>query len=137
MLARLGESVAALLADGIASSFVLIVRGDVADGGVQPDGVVLGPDVVQLGVELTGVADLLRASTSTASSDPAAAISSGARPVALPSRAIGVTATSTSFRPMLSMLTPVRCPHQSPGLLSSGSEGAGDGPHVSAVPSGI
>ena len=53
-----------------------------------------------------------RASTSAASSDPAAAISNGARPAALPSRAIGATATSTSFQPMLSMLAPVRCPHQ-------------------------
>ncbi len=60
VLACAGEPVAAGLADGITSAFVLVAGGDVADGCVQPDGVVLGLDVVQLGVELAGVADLLQ-----------------------------------------------------------------------------
>ena len=57
---RPGDSVAAGLADGFASAFVFVVGGDVADGGVQPDGVVLGPDPVELAVEFAGVADLLQ-----------------------------------------------------------------------------
>ena len=49
-----------MLADAITSAFVFVVGGDVADAGVPVDGVVLRPDAVQLGVELTGVADLLQ-----------------------------------------------------------------------------
>src|SRR6516225_2295697 len=36
------------------------VAADLADGGVQPDGVVLGPDPVELEVEFARVADLLQ-----------------------------------------------------------------------------
>ena len=44
------EPVATPLADGVASPFVLVSGGDVADRGVQPDGVVLVPDAVQFSV---------------------------------------------------------------------------------------
>ena len=54
-----GEAIAAGLADRVAVSVVFVVGGDVADAGVQPDGVVLLADLVQFEVELAGVADLL------------------------------------------------------------------------------
>ena len=52
------EPVAAGLADRVAPALVLVVGGDVADRGVQSDGVVLDLHAVELGVELAGVADL-------------------------------------------------------------------------------
>jgi hypothetical protein len=55
-----GEAVAAGLADGVAAAVVFVVGGDVADAGVQPDGVVLGLDAVVFEGELAGVAGLLR-----------------------------------------------------------------------------
>jgi hypothetical protein len=54
------QSVAAVLADGLASSFVFVVGGDVADRGMQPDRVVLGADPGEFGVEFAGVGDPLQ-----------------------------------------------------------------------------
>jgi hypothetical protein len=45
------------LADSFAATFVLVVGGDVADPGVQPDGVVVLADDGQLGTQGGGVAD--------------------------------------------------------------------------------
>ena len=45
--------------DGLTASFVFVLGGDVADRGVQPDRVVLGPDAVEVGGEVGGVGDLL------------------------------------------------------------------------------
>lgn len=42
------ESVAAFLPDGIASSFVFVIRCDIADRGVQPCAVVFVADPVEL-----------------------------------------------------------------------------------------
>lgn len=43
--------------DGLAESLVFLGGGDVADRGVEADFVVLGPDTVEFGGELAGVAD--------------------------------------------------------------------------------
>ena len=51
------EPLAAGLADLGAAAAVLVVGGDIADPGVQPDGVVVGTDHLQFGAELVGVAD--------------------------------------------------------------------------------
>jgi hypothetical protein len=56
--ACLGES-AAPRSDPYTSSFVFVVRGYIADAGVQPDAVVFGPFEVEFGFELAGVGDLL------------------------------------------------------------------------------
>ena len=45
------ESGLAGLADGFASSFVFVVRADIADAGVEPDPVVVRPDDLQLGAQ--------------------------------------------------------------------------------------
>ena len=55
-----GESVTAGLADGVSAAVVFVVGGDVADAGVQPDGVVLDPDAVEFGGKVAGVTDLLQ-----------------------------------------------------------------------------
>jgi len=55
-----GEAVAAGLADGFASTVVLVVGGDVADPGVQPLGVVLLSGVVEFEGEFARVTDLLQ-----------------------------------------------------------------------------
>jgi len=60
VLACPGEPVAAFPADGITSAFVFVVGGDVADRGVQAHSVVFQAHLVELGVELAGVADLLQ-----------------------------------------------------------------------------
>ena len=60
----MGEPVAACLTDGIAFAFVFVVGRDVADAGVQPDGVVLYS---------------ARARSSSASSSPGSRIFSSAR----------------------------------------------------------
>jgi hypothetical protein len=54
------KSLAAGLADLGAAAGVLIVGGDVADAGVQPDGVVVGADHLQFGAQLVGVADVFQ-----------------------------------------------------------------------------
>src|SRR5512132_642109 len=54
------KSLAAGRADLGAAAAVLIVGGDVADPGVQPDGVVVGADHLQFSAELVGVAELLQ-----------------------------------------------------------------------------
>jgi len=54
------QAVASGLAQGVAAAMVLVVGGDVADAGVQPDGVVLLADRVQLQCQLGGVVDLLQ-----------------------------------------------------------------------------
>src|SRR5262245_14005969 len=48
---RLFEPGLALFADGFTSSFVFVVRGDVADPGVQPDAVVVLADHGDLGAQ--------------------------------------------------------------------------------------
>ncbi len=48
-LAGLLEAGLAGLADRLAASFMLVIRGHVADAGVQPDGVVVLPDDRDLG----------------------------------------------------------------------------------------
>ena len=53
----LGEAFTACLTDGFASSFMLVVGGDVADCFVQADGVVLGPNACQFGLEDGRVGD--------------------------------------------------------------------------------
>jgi hypothetical protein len=60
VLACLGESVAALGADGLTSSLVFVVGCDVADRGMQPDCVVFKPCAFELGFEFAGMADLLQ-----------------------------------------------------------------------------
>jgi hypothetical protein len=50
-------SLPAGLGDLGAAAAVLVVGGDIADPGVQPDGVVVGADHLQFGAELVGVAD--------------------------------------------------------------------------------
>lgn len=52
--------VAALLVDGITSTFVFVVWGHVPDAGVQTDCVVLQLDSVEFGAQLGGVADLFQ-----------------------------------------------------------------------------
>src|SRR5688572_3875926 len=42
-----------------AAAAVLVVGGDIADAGVQPDGVVVGADHLQFSAELVGVTDLV------------------------------------------------------------------------------
>src|SRR5512132_1176573 len=54
------KSLAAGRADLGAAAAVLIVGGDVADPGVQPDGVVVGADHLRFSAELVGVAELLQ-----------------------------------------------------------------------------
>jgi hypothetical protein len=54
------ESLAAGLADLGAAAAVLVVGGDIADAGVQPDGVVVGADHLQFSAELVGVADVFQ-----------------------------------------------------------------------------
>ena len=54
-----GEAVSAGLADGVASAFVFVVGGDVAQGGVQTAAVVVVFGEVELGSQLRWVADLL------------------------------------------------------------------------------
>ena len=54
------EPVAAAGPDGVAVAVVFVGGGDVADGGVHPEGVVLGPDAVELSFEVAGVGDLLQ-----------------------------------------------------------------------------
>ena len=54
------EPVAAAGPDGVAVAVVFVGGGDVADRGVQPEGVVLGPDAVELSFEVAGVGDLLQ-----------------------------------------------------------------------------
>src|ERR671910_1432087 len=56
----LGQSVGPGFTERVAAPFAFVVGGDVADAGVQPDGVVFGPDVVKFGFEFAGVADLLQ-----------------------------------------------------------------------------
>src|SRR5213594_1375254 len=51
------ESLAAGLADLGAAAAVLVVGGDVADAGVEPDGVVVAADHLQFSAELIGVTD--------------------------------------------------------------------------------
>jgi hypothetical protein len=51
------KALAAGLADLGAAAAVLVVGGDIADAGVQPDGVVVGADHLQFSAELVGVAD--------------------------------------------------------------------------------
>ena len=51
------ESCLACFADLLASSFVFVVGGDVADPGVQPDRVVVLADDRELGAQGGGVAD--------------------------------------------------------------------------------
>jgi hypothetical protein len=55
--AGLFESCFAGLADGLASSFVFVVRGDVSDAGVEPDPVVARPRDLQFGAQGGGLAD--------------------------------------------------------------------------------
>jgi hypothetical protein len=47
----------ASLADGLTSSFVFVVGGDVAEAGVRPDPVVMGPGDGELGAQGGRVAD--------------------------------------------------------------------------------
>src|SRR5512144_2262437 len=51
-----GEAVATGLPDRVAAAVVLVVRGDVADAGVQPHRVVLAANAVELVAELAGIA---------------------------------------------------------------------------------
>jgi hypothetical protein len=51
------EAVAAGLTDGRAAAGVFVLGGDVPDPGVQPAGVVLGPDHIEFGAENGGVGD--------------------------------------------------------------------------------
>ncbi len=62
-LAGGGESVTAGPPDGFVAAVVFVVGGDVADAGVQPQGVVVGPDAVELEGEFAGVTDLLQAAS--------------------------------------------------------------------------
>jgi hypothetical protein len=52
-----GESVAAGLADGLAAAVVLVFGGDVADGLVEPHGVVVLPSDVEFVAQDRGVDD--------------------------------------------------------------------------------
>ena len=51
------QALDSLLSDGVASAGVLVVGGDVADAGVEADGVVVAACSAQFGVEHRGVAD--------------------------------------------------------------------------------
>ncbi len=56
-VAGLFEAGFAGLADGLTSSVVFVVGGDIADAGVQPDGVVVLSDHCELGTQRDRVAD--------------------------------------------------------------------------------
>ena len=56
-LVGLWVALGARLADGVASSGVLVVGGDVADAGVEADAVVVAAGASQLGLERGRVAD--------------------------------------------------------------------------------
>ena len=60
VLAGLFQTVAAGLADRLATALVFVVGGHISDRRVQPDRVVLKPYSVQLEFEFAGVADLLQ-----------------------------------------------------------------------------
>lgn len=52
-----GEAVAAGLADGVATPFVLVVGSDISDALVEPNGVVVAAHPFELGGKYGGVAD--------------------------------------------------------------------------------
>ena len=54
------QAVSACLPHRVAAAFVFVVRGDVADRCVQPDAVVLLADVLELGLEIARIDDLLQ-----------------------------------------------------------------------------
>ena len=56
-----GEAVAAGLADGVAAAGVFVVGGDVADGFVQPHGVVAAVDAFGLAAQVAGVLECFEA----------------------------------------------------------------------------
>ena len=58
VLSGSGEAVASLLSDGVAVAVVLLVGGDVADGGVEPDLVVVELADVEFGSEDIDVLNL-------------------------------------------------------------------------------
>ena len=59
------QALDARLADGVASSGVLVVGGDISDAGVEADGVVVAAGASQLGLESGRVADLFELADGT------------------------------------------------------------------------